>query len=205
MTIQGQRVPPAVVWALLTSGIMLFFDTLLWWIVTDPFTAMGVDLLTLVIYVVGLIWPLAYGISRWSQERRQAWLPLGVVVVTLLAIWFLPLRFSVIRLDFVVNHTKRMEVVRLVEAGKLKPNVSYNGSLIHLPPQYAALSPGDGNIKVVHSGGQVTITFYTFLGILGHASGFMYKSDDTAPTADDFEEERWDAEKVGEHWYWTEA
>jgi hypothetical protein len=205
MTSRRWRVPPAVVWALITSGVMLFLDTVLWWTVTDPFTGMGVDFLTLVVYVVGLIWSVAYGIIRWKRDKRQAWLPAGVILATLTAIWFLPLRFLVIRLDFAINYNRRMEVVRLVEAGKLKPNVSYKGRLVHLPPQYAALSPGDGNIQVEHNGAQTTITFYTFLGILGHASGFMYKSDDSTPGAGDFEEERWESEKVGRHWFWTGA
>lgn len=205
MILQGRRMPRAVVPALIVSGVMVLLDTILWWTVTDPFMGMGVELLTFVVYAVSLVWSLAYGIRHRTQEKRQAWLPVAIVSVTLVAIWFLPLQLLMIRLDFAVNYSRRMEVVKLVKAGRLKPNVSENSNLVHLPPQYAALSPADGNINVERIGGRTTVTFYTFLGILGHASGFMYKSNDSAPTADDFEEERWDAEKLGAHWFYTEA
>lgn len=204
MTERSFRLYPLVFWALVGAIIVLLFDTVVWWTVTDPFTGIFVDFITLVVAFLILLWPLVYGIRHWKKEGRKVWLPLAISLIALLCIWFLPFRSLMIKADFAINFSRRMEVVKMVEAGKLKPSASCNSCHIPLPPHYEDLSRGDdGQIAITQSNGHTTITFYTFLGILGHASGFMYKSDDSSPNWTDFEEEYWESERLRRHWFWT--
>ena len=55
----------------------------------------------------------------------------------------------------------------------LKPNVSHNASLIHLPKEYKHLSKGGGEILVEKTGKDLNIVFYTNRGMLDNFSGIV--------------------------------
>jgi hypothetical protein len=49
-------------------------------------------------------------------------------------------------MDFKMNKSEREEVIKMVENGSLKPNVSHDSLLIHLPKEYEHLSKGGGKL-----------------------------------------------------------
>ena len=65
-----------------------------------------------------------------------------VQTFTILLMIIIPFNQIVIDIDFKTNKSGRNEVINKIQDGILKPNVSYNSSLIHLPDQYKHLSKG---------------------------------------------------------------
>lgn len=82
--------------------------------------------------------------------------------------------------DFDSGYERRMEVVKMVENGKLK---SLHNGTIALPQGYEDLSD-TGEIVVASYEKKVVIYFWTYRGILSASSGYLYFSDKLS--ADDF-------------------
>lgn len=139
-------------------------------------------------------------VKDWRMLR-----PLGINISCLLIVLFVPFTAIAIDLDFRINYEKRAQVVSMVESGKLQPNINYNRSLILLPARYRGLSNGGGEIVVERAGNATEILFYSFRGVLGNFSGFVYRTDDRAPTRGDLGGNFVEIEKLREKWYWVAA
>lgn len=120
--------------------------------------------------------------------------------LTLLWLFF-PLTQFMLNLDFKMNKSERKEVVEMVEQGTLKPNVSYDSSLIHLPEKYDQLSKGGGEIIIEKNGN--LILFFTYRGILDNFSGFVYLHNDKKPRQSDFDGDFKQIERLDENWYFV--
>jgi hypothetical protein len=95
---------------------------------------------------------------------------LPIQIVTVLLWLFFPFTQVVLDIDFKINKSEREEVVRMVESGTLKPNLSNGQSLIHLPKENEQLSKGE-EIVIENHGDNYTILFFTSRGISDNFSG----------------------------------
>jgi hypothetical protein len=133
--------------------------------------------------------------------KNKDWKPIVIQVITILLLFFIPFNQIVLDIDFKLNKSKREEVVKMVEKGEIKPNVSYNSSLIHLPEKYQHLSSGGGEIVMKKSGDGYNILFFTYRGIMDNFSGFVYTPNDQKPSKKAFDSDSKDIEKMDKNWY----
>ncbi|HYO77627.1 MAG TPA: hypothetical protein VE010_14290 [Thermoanaerobaculia bacterium] len=108
-----------------------------------------------------------------------------------------------LRANFAFKRKVRETVITRVRAGTLQPNVEQSATLIQLPPDLARASAGPGAVVVERTGGDLTVLFFTFSGILGNFSGYVYSESDRSPRNGDFGGEFFTIEKVAPHWYWV--
>lgn len=133
--------------------------------------------------------------------KNKDWKPIVIQVITILILFFVPFNQIILHIDFKMNKAGRERVAKMVESGVLKPNVSYNTSLIHLPKKYEHLSSGGGDIVVEKSSNGYNILFFTFRGIMDNFSGFEYTPNDQKPSKKAFDSESKDIEKMDKDWY----
>lgn len=133
--------------------------------------------------------------------KNKDWKPIVIQVITILLLFVVPFNQIILDIDFKRNKSEREQVAKMVENGELKPNVSYNSSLIHLPKKYQHLSSGGGEIVVEKSGDGYNILFFTYRGIMDNFSGFVYTSNDQKPSKKAFDSDSKDIEKMDNNWY----
>ncbi|WNB90949.1 hypothetical protein [Bacillus sp. NEB1478] len=167
------------------------------------------DLLTLLL--MPFAWLVVYGsfivifiLSIIRLFKKKDWNPLGIQIIAIVLWILIPFNQIVIDLDFKWNESQRNEVIAKVNDGTLKPNVSYNPTLIHLPNEYKNLSNGGGDIVIEKHGENYAVLFFTFRGILDNFSGIVYSPNDRKPTHF-FGEDFIEIEKLDDHWYFVAA
>lgn len=176
-------------WELMDSGIRFLVPTL----------AAGA---WLAYPVVGL-WS-AYHAIKWTRSTGpQALVPLGMNLLVLGIVLIVPFTDIMLELDFRSNLQKRMEVVGMVECGALASLDRRGTQLVALPPGYREVSRGGGEILVERNGGRTVVFFYTYRGVLGRRSGFMYRSDDTDPGVEAFGDRLIQVIRKEPHWHFT--
>jgi hypothetical protein len=197
---------PILVVAILSSIALIAF-TALYWILFD------ILFIFLPVLMIG-VWLVFFGaavcsvvhICRRKRFRKlNAYVPFMIQMASLIIVFTVPFTSIMLDLDFRLHLKQREKVVSQVISGRLKPNVSHNSSLIHLPFWYADLSKGGGDIMVERNGKETYVFFFTFRGILDNFSGFMYRSDDTPPKNGDFGGEFFEIERLRKNWYWVAA
>lgn len=83
------------------------------------------------------------------------------------------------KLDWQLRRNSREEIIELIKADKLKPNVSYNKIICtlenwNIPP----ISNGGNEIAIYKTdGNKLTVEFYIDRGFLDHYSAFIYTND----------------------------
>lgn len=83
------------------------------------------------------------------------------------------------KLDWEFRQNSRKEIIELVKAEKLKPNVSHNNIICtldnwNIPP----ISNGGNEIAIYKTDdGKLTVEFYINRGFLDHYSAFVYTND----------------------------
>ena len=135
--------------------------------------------------------------------KNKDWKPIVIQVITILLLFFIPFNQIILEIDFKMNKSERERVVKMVENGKLKANISNNSSLIQLPKKYQHLSSGGGEIVVEKSGDGYTILFFTYRGILDNFSGFVYTPDNQKPSKKTFDGDFKEIEKMAKNWYFA--
>ena len=161
-------------------------------------------------FLIGPIWLIVFGFFIVITVRdviylfkNKDWKPVSIQVLTTLLLFFFPFTEIVLDIDFKINKSEREKVTELVENGTLKPNVSYNSTLIHLPKKYEHLSKGGGEIEVEKTDKGYYILFFTYRGILDNFSGFVYSPNDQKPSKRTFDGDFKQIEKLKENWYWV--
>jgi hypothetical protein len=100
--------------------------------------------------------------------------PFLVYALTLAALVYAPLQEIALQRNFDWHRTSRERIVARVEAGELKPNVSYNENLIALGDGEANVS-ADGNDIVVDQATEGTyVLFLTSRGLKHYFTGFLH-------------------------------
>ncbi|MFJ7976648.1 hypothetical protein ACIQZI_13245 [Peribacillus sp. NPDC096379] len=133
--------------------------------------------------------------------KNTDWKPFAIQLLTVLLWLFFPFTQVMLDLDFKTNKSEREEVVKMVENGTLKPNISYDSSIIQLPEKYDQLSKGGGEIVIEKNGS--FILFFTYRGMLDNFSGFVYSPNDKKPSQHDFDGDFKQIEKLDENWYFV--
>jgi hypothetical protein len=164
----------------------------------------------LFVYIIFLgifVWSIVYLVrARKRIETKQASAPLGINVCVLILVLAVPFTKITTKLDFRMNHAKRMQVVSAVLNGDMDKYVTQKGGrgdLIHLPKEFGGLSKGGDDIMVFKRDGHVLVFFFTYRGILDNFSGFIYSNDNAKPENDDFGGEFIELEQIEPNWYWA--
>lgn len=104
--------------------------------------------------------------------------------------------FSEIRLAF--HEKKRMEVVRMIQNGTYKPNITDWNNAIKLPKRYTFVALY-GIVHIEQKGEETSVLFIEGAG-LDDFYGYVYVPGDTPPSKGDFMNLDY-IEKIDEHWY----
>ncbi|HWK21651.1 MAG TPA: hypothetical protein VNS08_01350 [Ureibacillus sp.] len=182
----------------LASSILVILIAFFQWYLIDIITE----------FLMLPIWLLTFGFfifitvkTIMNLFKNKDWKPFTIQILTILLWLFFPFTQVMLDLDFKMNKSERKEVVEMVENGTLKPNVSYDSSLILLPKKYEQLSKGGGEIVIEKNGDLVL--FFTYRGMLDNFSGFVYSPNDKKPNQSDFDGDFKQIEKLDENWYFV--
>ena len=141
---------------------------------------------------------VAVGVRLWRTVRWRALAPV-VASAAGYALWFL-VPWTAINLEAVwyARHDGFDRVVALVRKGE----IAGRGGDVALPSRWRDLS-SDGSIEIHGDGDSLVVLFYTFRGLLGHASGYVYVAGDTPPTPVLLHSEIREIAPKEPHWYFV--
>lgn len=110
----------------------------------------------------------------------EAYAPAAVCALALAAVLTIPFTRIWLATNFYLKRDAREQIVQDIAAGRLRPNVRHNPSLIALA--HATTLSAGGNEVIVHKNGtDLFVLFFTFRGILGSAAGFLWAAPGTSP------------------------
>lgn len=158
------------------AGAMLVLLAIFKWSIIDrisPFLFMPFDGVIWLYFIIVVIASLTC-ILKYKKIGLVSLAPLGILAFAFMAVNFVPFTKLWIKADFAFYKNEREEVVQQVYKNELKPNVSYNPSLINLDDSYPSLSAGGNDIIVEEHDDQKYVFFFTFRGVLDNYSGFVY-------------------------------
>lgn len=174
-----------------TFGLFAFF-------VVTPYLFIGLGL---------TIW-LLISVLRNTNSQITMFHKLGVILT--ISIGCLSVFFSediIEKLDWKFRRSSREEIVQLVKADKLKPNVTHNNIICTLDDwNFPPISNGGNEIAIYKvDSSKVTVEFYINRGFLDHYSAFVY-TNDTEKIKEleeymSYEKELHINKKLDEHWY----
>jgi len=129
------------------------------------------------------------GCGLWSMTlllrvRRHGMkfaVPFLIYAVTLALLEYAPLQEIALQRNFDWHRTSRERIVARVEAGELKPNVTYNENLIALGDGEANVSAGGNDIVVDRAEKGSYVLFLTSRGLKHYFSGFLHVPDGAKP------------------------
>ncbi|UPJ49089.1 hypothetical protein IVB30_39990 [Bradyrhizobium sp. 200] len=101
-------------------------------------------------------------------------LPFLVCALTLAVLVYVPLQQIALQQNFYWHRQARERIVARVEAGELKPNVSYNKSLIALGDREPNVSAGGNDIVVDETDEGTYVLFLTSRGLKHYFTGFLH-------------------------------
>jgi hypothetical protein len=137
-------------------------------------------------FVLLVIVPLAallfFGCCLWSATlllriRRDGMkfaLPSLICVLTLVALVYAPLQQLALQRNFYWHRADRERIVARIATGELKPNVSYNSSLIALGDNEPHVSAGGNDIVVDQTDDGTYVLFLTSRGLKHYFTGFLH-------------------------------
>jgi hypothetical protein len=174
-----------------TFGIFAFF-------VVIPYLFIGLGL---------TIW-LLVAVLKNTNSQMTIFHKLGIVLT--ISIGSLSLFFGediIEKLDWKLRRNSREEIVQLVKADKLKPNVSHNNIICTLDNwEFPPISNGGNEIAIYKTDtGKLTVEFYINRGFLDHYSAFVY-TDDAEKIKElenhiSYEKGNHINKQLDEHWY----
>jgi hypothetical protein len=170
------RSPSACIRFCSVAAVIVVLMAALEWSIIDivtPFLFAPLQGAAWLLLLVGFIWAIAVR-ARTTVPGHAASYPLLICSVALAAGLFVPWTRLWLAANERVHRTDRERVVRQVQEGSLRPNVSYNQSLIALGNGAPDVSKGGNEIVVEEHDGHWYVFFYTYRGILDHYSGFLF-------------------------------
>jgi|SRR5882724_2900371 len=100
--------------------------------------------------------------------------PFLIYALTLALLEYAPLQEIALQRNFDWHRTSRERIVARVEAGELKPNVTYNKNLIALGDGEANVSTGGNDIVVDQTKKGIYVLFLTSRSLKHYFSGFLH-------------------------------
>jgi hypothetical protein len=108
-------------------------------------------------------------------------LPLLIYALTLAILIYAPLQQIALQQNFRWHRADRERIVARVEAGELKPNVSYNRNLIALGNREPNVSAGGNDIVIDETDEGTYVLFLTSRGLKHYFTGFLRVPPDGDP------------------------
>jgi len=109
-------------------------------------------------------------------------LPFLICALTLAILAYAPLHQIALQQNFYWHRQDRERIVARVEAGELKPNVSYNKNLIALGDREPNVSAGGNDIVVDETDVGTYVLFLTSRGLKHYFTGFLHVPPGGDPT-----------------------
>jgi energy-coupling factor transporter transmembrane protein EcfT len=100
-------------------------------------------------------------------------LPFLICALTLAILTYAPLQQIALQQNFDWHRKSRERIVARIEAGELKPNVSYNKNLIALGDREPNVSAGGNDIVVDETDEGTYVLFLTSRGLKHYFTGFL--------------------------------
>lgn len=168
------------------------------------FIALFIEMIGYLVFIVCSLIVFVYFVISKPFQRARNGIPILINIVVIVLIFIIPFTSITVNLDYRFNKSEREEVIKLVLDGSLKPNISYNAALIHLPDKYEKLSKGGGEIIVEGSGQDIQILFFTYRGVVDNFAGFIYTANGSRPDEMLFGD-LIQVKKFDKNWYWVSA
>jgi len=188
------------------SGILFILLQIFRWELFDLFFffELFLEFIVAVLFIISLIFSIINIFRNKKKQNKKVYYPLLINCLTIIIITFVPFTNIILNIDFSLNKNAREEVVHSINSGVIKPNITYNPHLIHLPYQYKGLSKGGDDVIFDKSQSGTAVFFFTFRGILDSFSGFAYcpkpNQDCTSKFID--KQDTLQVNKIDDHWYW---
>jgi hypothetical protein len=127
-----------------------------------------------------IVWSATLLLKMRSGGAKFA-LPFLICALTLAILAYAPLHQIALDQNFRWHREDRERIVARVEAGELKPNVSYNKSLIALGDREPNVSAGGNDIVVDETDEGTYVLFLTSRGLKHYFTGFLRVPPDGDP------------------------
>lgn len=146
-----------------TYGLLAFF-------IVIPYLVFG---LGLTVWLLTIVWKNKKSeISRFQK--------LGVILIISIGSFSLFFGSAIIeKLDWQLRRNSREEIIELIKADKLKPNVSHNNMIYTLDSWSIPPISNGGNEIVIYKtdDNKLRVEFFINRGFLDHYSAFVYTND----------------------------
>jgi len=133
---------------------------------------MGIVPLAALLFFACLVWS-ASQLLRIRKDGVTFAIPFLICAATLALLVYAPLQQVALHQNFHWHRADRERIVARIEAGELKPNVSYNKSLIALGDKEPNVSAGGNDIVVDQADKGTYVLFLTSRGLKHYFTGFL--------------------------------
>ena len=161
----------ALVVSAVTLGIATFELSMADW--PSGFVLLELVPLTALTFIGCGLWSMTL-LLRIQRHGVKFAAPFLIYALTLAALVYAPLQEIALQRNFAWHRTSRERIVARVEAGELKPNVTYNENLIALGDGEANVSAGGNDIVVDRAEKGTYVLFLTSRGLKHYFSGFLH-------------------------------
>lgn len=144
------------------------------------FVLLGVVPLLALVFLSCTIWSVTLLLKIRADGAKFA-LPFLICAATLVVLAYAPLHQIALQQNFRWHRQDRERIVARVEAGELKPNVSYNKNLIALGDAAPNVSAGGNDIVVDETDEGTYVLFLTSRGLQHRFTGFLRVPPDGDP------------------------
>ena len=174
MAAAGRSVRAALAAATLVSAVTLSVATFELAMADWPsgFVLLVVVPLMALVFFGCIVWSATLLLKMRSGGAKFA-LPFLICALTLAILAYAPLHQIALDQNFRWHREDRERIVARVEAGELKPNVSYNKSLIALGDREPNVSAGGNDIVVDETDEGTYVLFLTSRGLKHYFTGFL--------------------------------
>ena len=168
-------VRPALVTAIAISAVTLLIATWESLMADWPsgFVLLGVLPLAALAFCGCALWSVTL-LLRVSDGGAKFALPFLIYALTLAVLVYAPLQQIALQQNFHWHRQNRERIVARVEAGELKPNVTYNKNLIALGDREPNVSAGGNDIIVDATDEGTYVLFLTSRGLKHSFTGFLH-------------------------------
>ena len=136
------------------------------------FVLLGILPLTALLFFGCCVWTATL-LLRIRKGGVKFAIPFLICAATLALLVYAPLQQVALQRNFYWHRADRERIVARVEAGELKPNVSYNKSLIALGDKEPNVSAGGNDIVVDQADKGTYVLFLTSRGLKHYFTGFL--------------------------------
>ena len=178
----GPSVRAALVAATLVSAVTLSVATFELAMADWPsgFVLLVILPLMALVFCGGALWSVTLLLRVRSGGATFA-LPFLIYALTLAILIYAPLQQIALQQNFDWHRKSRERIVARVEAGELKPNVSYNKNLIALGDREPNVSVGGNDVVVDEIDEGTYVLFLTSRGLKHYFTGFLRVPPDGDP------------------------